>query len=151
MKKILILLAFLGFFAFTISVNAAQTSALKITSAEYKNEKITVKGTGTGTIQLVLFDLQNSPLYMSTVQTSNGIFEITLPKIDSLVDGDYNIKIADYNGANVDNKILTIKIKKISNPQTSDNILISILVSGICIIGLIGCLIYMKKKENIIL
>ena len=144
MKKTYFLIAFLSIFILTTNVYA-ETNGPIITNAEYKNEKITVKGTGTGRIQLVLFNLDNSPIYMTTVMPEgDGDFSITLPKIDGLTDGNYKIKVADYNGEHINEKTVSVKLEK--NPATGDNIMISVIIGGLCILGIAGCIILIKKK-----
>lgn len=150
MKKIYLFVALLGFFAFNTNVKADTPTVPKITTAEYKNSKITIKGTGAGQIQLVLFDLENAPLYMTTVQATNGEFSLILPQIDKLVSGNYKIKVADYNGANVDSKTVNVTLSKNeNNPKTGDNIFTSIIFCGLSVIGILGCIISFKRKKII--
>ena len=87
-------------------------SAATITETSYKNGRITIKGTGEGELQLVLFGLDNNPLYLTTVTAEDGEFSITLPEIVGLEPGTYTIKVADYDGKNVSIKTVEVKLNK---------------------------------------
>jgi len=158
MKKAVLLITFLCFFISTVNVNAEVVVELnypKITTAEYEDGKFKIEGTGTGQIQVVLFDLNNNPLYMTTVLATEGEYSVTLPAIEGIKEGNYKAKVADYNGENVNTKIINVKLSSTpiineNNPQTGDNIISSIIISGLSILGIIGCMIYFKKKNDIV-
>src|SRR5574344_167354 len=110
--KYFILLFALAFVSIT-NVNAAS-----ITDVKYKDNKFQITGTGTGEVQIVVFDKTNSPIYMSTVTSVDGIFNSTLPSIDNIVEGDYTFKVSDYDGSNVNSKAIKIKSNKIYVQKT---------------------------------
>lgn len=61
--------------------------------------------------------------------------------------GIYTVKVADYDGGNYMTKNINISVSE-NNPQTGDNITLSIIIGGLSILGMIICIIYFKKKEN---
>src|SRR5574344_2465217 len=115
MKKILLIIFAVFLLLHMIKVNALP--AISITETNYANNRISIEGTGTGEIQIVLFGLDNLPLYMTTVTAEDGEFSITLPPISGLDEGTYNIKISDYEG--VDTSTGIVEITAEANPQTS--------------------------------
>ncbi|MFA5602260.1 MAG: hypothetical protein WDA21_00795 [Bacilli bacterium] len=142
MKKVLFIILTLFVFLLPIYVQAAT-----ITETEYSNGRISIDGTGEGEIQIVLFGLDDLPLYMTTVAAESGVFSITLPEIDGLSEGTYTVKISDYDGTNISTDIVEVTAE--SNPQTFDNIMLYIAVASICLIGIITSIfIYKKTKEH---
>lgn len=139
MKKILSIIIFLLLIT-TVNVNANTT----ITKTDYKNGKISVQGTGEGEVQIVLFDLNNEPLFMTTVTTENGKFEITFPPIANLKEGTYKIKVSDYSGQKTSSGEVIIKAEE--TPQTIDKIFIYITLSTLSLTGLTFSARYLYKK-----
>lgn len=146
MKKISLLVLFLCSFMFINNVNAGVVST-SITSAKFENGNIVVKGTGTDQIQIIIFDKANAPIYMTTVIAKNGNFEITLPKIENLEAGDYQVKVANYDGSNVQSKTLIIE-NATENPPTFDGIAIYFILGITSTIGILGTIIYLKNRRS---
>ncbi len=141
MKKLIFILCSL-FMIFNITgVNAAT-----ITETKYENNKITITGTGDGTIQIVLFGLDNLPLYLTTATAEDDSFSITFPEIVGLTAGDYNIKVSDYDGTNVSTKVVRVTDEK--NPQTSDNIVSYIIIGSISLLSIILLIIAINKSSK---
>lgn len=143
MKKVLLIVFALVLFSFMIKVNALP--AISITETNYANNRISIEGTGTGEIQIVLFGLDNLPLYMTTVTAEDGEFSITLPPISGLDEGTYNIKISDYEG--VETSTGTVEITAEANPQTSDNLIIYIILGFISFVGIIVLSTFIYKSS----
>lgn len=142
MKKVKYILFALLLFLITKNVNAAS-----ITEVKYVDDKISINGAGTGEIQIVLFGLDNSPLYFTTVTAESDKFSITLPKIEGLKEGKYNVKVADYNGTNADTKSVEITpTESIKNPQTYDGIKLYVILAIISLIGIISMIVVIRKK-----
>lgn len=141
MKKIALII-----FALVIFLSICNIKAATITETSYSNNRITIKGVGTGEVQVVLFGLDNKPLYMTTTTCSNNLYSITLPEIEGLTVGTYTVKVSDYDGTNVATS--TVRITEEANPQTSDNIKIYLVTGVICIIGIILTTIYMYKNKK---
>ncbi|HOZ54092.1 MAG TPA: hypothetical protein PKY25_02045 [Bacilli bacterium] len=141
MKKIVLVI-----FALIIFLSLGSIEAATITKTSYTNGRITIEGTGSGEIQIVLFGLDNQPLYMTTTTSENNLYSITLPEINGLTPGTYTVKVSDYDGTNVATS--TVRIIAETNPQTSDNILLYIITGLICIVGIaiIGIYFYKNKK-----
>lgn len=135
----------LAFIAFFLIINA---EAATITSTEYTNGKVTINGAGEGEIQVVLFGLDNSPIYMGTTPAENGAFSITLPQINGLTEGSYAVKASDYDGTNVANG--TVEITSEVNPQTLDSVSLYIFIGVGCLTGAIimGGLVYKANKKT---
>lgn len=162
MKRILLTILTLALFLPISNINAGVP--ISITKTSYVDGQITIEGIGTGEIQIVLFDLDNLPIYMTTVTAEDGKFLITLPPIDGLTEGTYNIKVSDYDGTNT--SIGTVKIEEtsqitaepvkseVANPPTLDNISTYIISGCISLIGIvvISILIYksFKNKQKLI-
>lgn len=105
MKRFLIgIIAIISFGFMTNLVSAAE-----ITDASYENSQINVSGTSTGDIvQIVLFDPSNEPAYLTTDDVVDGVFDYIFPSLSGLVAGTYTIRVADYDGTNVDSATFTI-------------------------------------------
>ena len=146
MKKVLLIVFALVLFSFMIKVNASP--AISITETNYANNRISIEGTGTGEIQIVLFGLDNLPLYMTTVTAEDGEFSITLPPISGLDAGTYNVKISDYEG--VETSTGTVEITAEANPKTVDNVIIYFVLGVISLIGMIisSVLIYKTLRNK---
>lgn len=141
MKKIALIV-----FALIMFLSVSNIEAATITETSYTNSRITIKGTGTGEIQIVLFGLDKAPLYMTTTTSENNLYSITLPEIEGLTPGTYTVKASDYDGTNVATS--TVRVTVETNPQTSDNIKTYLITSLICLIGIVitGVYIYKHKK-----
>lgn len=139
MKKVKYILFALLLFLITKNVNAAS-----ITEVKYVDNKISINGAGTGEIQIVLFGLDNSPLYFTTVTAESDEFSITLPKIEGLKEGKYNVKVADYNGTNADTK----SVEVIKNPQTYDGIKLYMILAITSLIGIVSMIVVIRKKSK---
>ncbi len=142
MKKIALIV-----FAVAMFLSIDNIKAATITETSYTNSRITIKGAGTGEVQVVLFGLDSQPLYMTTTTCNNNIYSITLPEIEGLIPGTYTVKVSDYDGTNVATS--TVRVTEEANPQTSDNIKIYIVTSLICLIGIILTGIYIYKNKKI--
>lgn len=142
MKKYLLVLL-IGFVICIQNVNAAT-----VTSSKYENGLITITGTGTKQAQIVIFDKNNSPIYMTTAPITDGKYNIILPKIATLVKGNYVIKVADYDGKNVSETKLEIKSTNTASdsPNTHDNLVTYIILFGLGCVGIGTIYIYNKKK-----
>jgi len=143
MKKILLIIFAVFLLLPMIKVNAGP--AISITETNYANNRKSIEGTGTGEIQIVLFGLDNLPLYMTTVTAEDGEFSITLPPISGLDEGTYNIKISDYEG--VDTSAGTVEITAEANPKTSDNVITYIVLGFISLVGIIVLSIFIYKSS----
>lgn len=119
--------------------------AATITEAKYQSGQFEITGTGSGEIQVVLFGLDNQPLYLTTTSSNNDLWTITLPQIANLVAGTYTIKASDYDGTNISTK--TVEIIEEENVQTYDNVGLFVTGGIICLVGLIitGRFIYQNK------
>lgn len=146
MKKLL-LISF-AFILLSLMVKVTAAPVISITETSYTNDRISIKGTGTGEIQIVLFGLDNAPLFMTTATAENGIFAITLPPISGLNVGIYNIKVSDYEGVNI--AAGTVEIKAEVNPLTVDNIMTYIVLGSISLMGIIvlATFIYKNSKKS---
>lgn len=144
MKKILSVL-FIGLITILpLNVNAKNISTLDVTS---KDNKISVSGTTeNGVLAIaVLVYLNDDLIHMETCSNNNNKYSCELTK--SFEKGEYIIKVADYEGGDYISKNININITE-NNPQTGDNIINSIIIGGLSILGIIGSIIYFKKKEN---
>ncbi len=146
MKKLFLIIFSALLFTVMIEVNAA--AAPSITKASYIEGRIKIEGTGEGELQLVLFGLDNSPLYLTTVTAEKGLFEITLPAIDGLKEGTYNIKVSNYDGE--ETALGTVLIKAEVTPKTVDNLTIYVGVGAISLVVLVGSSysLYKANKER---
>ena len=143
MKKVLLIVFALFLFSFMTKVNAGPS--ISITETNYTNGRISIEGTGIGEIQIVLFGLDNLPLYMTTVTAEDGEFSIILPPISGLDEGTYNIKISDYEGVNTSTG--TVEITAEANPQTSDNVITYIILGFISFVGIIVLSTFIYKSS----
>ena len=143
MKKVLLIVFALVLFSFMTKVNAGPS--ISITETNYTNGRISIEGTGIGEIQIVLFGLDNLPLYMTTVTAEDGEFSIILPPISGLDEGTYNIKISDYEGVNTSTG--TVEITAEANPQTSDNVITYIILGFISFVGIIVLSTFIYKSS----
>lgn len=143
MKKLLLIVFALVLFSFMTKVNAGPS--ISITETNYTNGRISIEGTGIGEIQIVLFGLDNLPLYMTTATAEDGEFSITLPPISGLDEGTYNIKISDYEGVNTSTG--TVEITAEANPQTSDNVITYIILGFISFVGIIVLSTFIYKSS----
>lgn len=181
MKKVIYVFLGLCLFFSISNVNAGVTGTpsnkITITNVTYNNNKVTIKGTGDGVIQIVLFGEDNNPIYLTTVNSNNGVFNLTLPEIEGLKPGSYNIKVSDYDGENAVTEVVEISTSKttttattttttannsntddktgqqvkttgVTNPQTYDNIMLYV-ISGLgAFIGAVILGLNIKKKKN---
>ncbi len=158
MKK-MIFIIFTAILFFSLSY----VKAASITETKYENGKISISGTGDGEIQVVLFGLDNSPLYLTTVTAENSTFSITLPEFIGLKEGTYNIKVSDYDGTNVSTASVKISyydganvsietdtevIEAEKNPQTLDSIILYLIIGSICLSGIITLSLYIYKVNR---
>ncbi|MDD4187837.1 MAG: hypothetical protein PHX04_03645 [Bacilli bacterium] len=113
-----------------------------------------------------IFDLK---LYSNTLEDyitklDNGLFEVKIPISEKFKDKkliayyiddngnktEYDVKVE--NGMAIFNtnhfSIYTLAENTLDNPQTIDNISAYIILGTISIIGLIGCTIYLRKKQT---
>lgn len=142
-KRLLVILAAVIFlFLPIVKVNAAPPV---ITETSYADGRITISGTGDGEIQIVLFDLDNSPLYMTTVTADGGVFSITLPPIAGLKEDTYNIRVSDYGGTETSTG--TVKVTPEANPLTDGSIKNYIILAIISFVGLVGAILYGRKRK----
>lgn len=130
-------------FLIIMLIVSTNVQAATITDATYDgNFKVT--GSGSGQVQIVIFDPTDSPIYMATTPVTNGVYAITVPQIDGLTTGNYKVKVADYDGTNVSEKTIYVEIAAINNPNTYDNILISFIIGIISILGITGYIVFKK-------
>lgn len=141
MKKVLYITLLIATLLLCGNVRAAE-----LTNVSY-NGNFKVEGTGTGQIQIVIFDSNDSPVYMTTTEASEGTFSITLPKIDGLKTGEYKIKVADYDGSQADTQTLKIKVNSTTqNPYTYDGIYVYLFISFLGVLGLIKGVSLLRKN-----
>ena len=137
---------YLTCFIISLLFIVTNVKAATITDASY-DTSFKVSGTGTESVQIALFNPDNTAIYMTTTTITNGVYDMTLPVIDGITPGTYTIKVADYDGKNVDTKTVTIS-DSIDEPvpNTSDNIIISFIIGIISILGLTGYIVILKHK-----
>lgn len=148
MKKSLLIILVALLLLPIINVNAA---APVITETSYSNGRITIKGTGDGEVQIVLFGKDNLPVYMTTVTAENGVFLVALPSISGLEEGTYNIKTSNYSGEETSTG--TVVVTAEPNPPTSDNITLYVVLGTTSLIGIVALSTYVykiskRKKDN---
>lgn len=144
MKKILIIL-FIGLVSimFIPDVNARSISTLDVIN---NNNKLTVSGTTeNGVLAVAVLVYSGTDLtHMETCSNNNNKYSCELSK--TFEKGNYTVKVADYDGGDYISRNISIGITE-NNPKTSDNIMASIIVGSVCLIGIAGSLIYLKKKN----
>ncbi len=86
----------------------------------------------------------------SKYKVSEGSTIVTLLKtyLETLSAGTYNMKILFSNLESVTSTFM-INAKTINNPQTSDNIIIHIILGTLSLLGLSTILIYKKKIKRL--
>lgn len=142
MKKILLLMVFT--FIFTLQVNAA-VKDITITSAKYGNETIKITGTSTEeNTQIAVFDGETNVIY-GVAPVTSGNYNYESPKITLDANKEYIVKVFSLDGQIV--KTSTLVFSNEANPKTGDNIAISIIAGGLSIFGIIGCILFLKKKN----
>jgi hypothetical protein len=134
----------------------------KLTSGEdYEKIVDILKVTNSEMFDLKLF---SKSINDYITELDDGTFEVKIPITESLrnknlvvyyVDDDdkkveYKVTVKDgYAIFNTDHfSIYTLAEKAIDNPQTGDNIGLSILLGSISLIGIIGCGLYLNKKKR---
>lgn len=161
MKKIKI---FLVIIIITIFMIPTMVNATTITKAEYTNKKITVSGTGEilETIQIALFDSEGNVKYLTTTKAdNNGNYEVTLPQIEGITEGNYTVKTASYDGKKTSSANMKVEFQNeqdnnnvnnginenTTNPKTGDNIILILVLLGIALVGLI--VTFKVRKNNV--
>lgn|SRR5574344_2014932 len=141
---------YITFFVISLLFVMTNVKAATITDATYDGN-FKVSGTGTNQVQIVVFNPDNVAIYMTTYATTNDTYETTLPEISDITSGTYTIKVADYDGTNVDTKainISSVQNNNETNPNTGDNIIISFIILIICIVGIFGYILLIKNKKK---
>lgn len=139
-------LKYLACFIISLLFIVTSVKAATITDATY-DTSFKVNGTGTESVQIAIFNPDNTAIYMTTTSITNGVYDMTLPKIDGITPGNYTIKVADYDGQNVDTKTVTISSSiDEAVPNTSDNIIIPFIIGIISILGITGYIVILKRK-----
>lgn len=138
MKKLVTLL--LAVVLLTPVVKAADLKTL-----ETKNDNGILKYSGTTedgvlAVSCSLFNSKNEEIDISSNQVDNNKFEgsFTVTKGDT-----YTIKCADYEGG----KIVSAQ-EEVKNPSTGDKIMKSVLILGVCALGIAGVAVYSKKTKK---
>lgn len=143
MKKILNIL-FIGLISILFlpfNVNAKSMATLDVNS---NNNKITVEGTtenGVLAIAVLVYN-QDELIHMETCSNNNNKYSCELSK--TFEEGNYTVKVADYDGGDYITKNVSV-IQK--NPETSDYITFTILLS---ITSLIGILVITLKNKKLV-
>lgn len=147
MKKILniIIIGLVSIMIVPFSVNAMSISTLDVAN---NNNKLTISGTTeNGVLAVAVLVYAGTDLtHMETCSNNNNNYSCKLSK--TFENGNYTVKVADYNGGNYISKNISIGTTE-NNPKTGDNIIISIIIGGVCLIGITGSVIYFKKKKAI--
>lgn len=154
MKKIILFIV-ATFLVLPFTVNAS--TDITNLSASYSNNSVTITGDTSDSILAVAVILYDSTgtsiLRMVTDSVSNDSFSTKIDSINLEAGSTYIVKVANYDGGNyyetsfkvADKTTTTTTIE--DNPQTSDEIMGSILLGSISLIGLIGSGLYIKKKR----
>ena len=154
MKKIILFIV-TTFLVLPFTVNAS--TDITNLSASYSNNSVTITGDTSDSILAVAVILYDSTgtsiLRMVTDSVSNDSFSTKIDSINLEAGSTYIVKVANYDGGNyyetsfkvADKTTTTTTIE--DNPQTSDEIMGSILLGSISLIGLIGSGLYIKKKR----
>ena len=146
MKKILIVL-FIGLISmmlFSFNVNAKNISTIDVKNS---SNKLTVSGTtenGVLAVAVMVYSGENLS-HMETCSCNNNNYSCELSKTFSK--GNYTVKVADYDGGDYISKKISINITE-KNPQTGDNIISSIIIGGLSIVAITGCVFFLKKKKK---
>lgn len=146
MKKIL-LFVIAVFLVLPMTCNAS--SDITNLSASYSNKNVIVTGSTSDSILAVAVMLYDGTgtnvLRMVTDSVSNDTFDTTIDSIN-LEAGTYIVKVANYEGGDYYETSFKVSTQSIDNPQTNDNILKSIVISVVSILGIIGCIVFLKKR-----
>lgn len=144
MKKALIFI-FTIILCLPVVVKAAPPEITNL-SADYANNKVTVKGdTDSRVVALAVFleDSAGTDLRMVTDGVENDNTFNTEINISNLeVGSTYKVRVANYNGGDYFDTTFTV----LDNPNTNDNIIYSFVIGGISIIGIATCIYFLKKK-----
>lgn len=146
MKKIIsiLLIGLISIMFNPFSVNAKSVPTLDV---ENNNNKFTVSGTiepGVLAVAVLVYSGEDL-MHMETCSTdNNNNYSCELSKTFGI--GDYIVKVADYDGGDYISKNISVTVNE-DNPQTGDNIIISIIIGGLSILGITGCIIYFKKRK----
>ena len=149
MKKIILNVLFIGLISiivFPLCVSAKSITKIETSEKDYK---ITVSGTteaGVLAIATLVYS-ENNLVYMETCDASNGLYSCVLN--NTFEEGNYTVKVADYNGG--DYAVDSISILKNNNiiennPQTGDSLINYFIIGGTSVLGIVGCIIFLKKK-----
>lgn len=144
MKKSLFIL-FIGLFSailFPFNINAKSISTLDVTN---NNGKLTVSGTTeNGVLAVAVWVYSGEDLnHMETCSSNGDEYSCELSK--KFETGNYTVKVADYNGGDYISKDISISVSE-NNPQTSDNIINTVIICGLSLLGIISCIFFFKKK-----
>lgn len=148
-KKLLTLVT-----ALLILMLSMVTAMAADTTAKYQDGKLTVSGTGTGAVQIVLFDPDGNPLYMTTaIPDADGSYAMTLPEIKGMKDGKYTVKTANNDGTAVKTTPVTVAAASGAAakpaPATGDTgVILWIAVVAVCAGGTVAVLASGKKKDT---
>lgn len=115
------------------------------TTHNFNNNDLTFTFSG-DLAKLSKVKINNVELSTNNYIKESGSTIITLKKsyLETLKKGNYTLKV-EYNDGGYSSASFTIPEE---NPQTFDDIMNYVLFGGISIIGIVGCIIYFKKKES---
>ena len=149
MKKIILFIV-ATFLVLPFTVNAS--TDITNLSASYSNNSVTITGDTSDSILAVAVILYDSTgtniLRMVTDSVSNDSFNTKIDSINLEAGSTYIVKVANYDGGNYYETSFKV-VKHIENPETSDGIINIILLGSISLIGIIGCSLFLNKKEKV--
>lgn len=144
MKKVLSIL-FIGLISIMFlpfNVDAEIISTLEVLN---NNNKLTVFGTtenGVLAVAILVYSGENLT-HIETCSSNNNEYSCELNK--TFDEGNYIVKVADYDGGDYISKNISISTTE-NNPKTSDNIMSSIVIGGLSILTIGVCMLLRKKK-----
>ena len=128
-------------------VKAATTLNVLTVEAEVKGSTITYNGTTEDGVYAVMCKLYNADkeeidLLSSAVDNKKFNGEFTVSK-----KGEYKVACANYDGGEIKEAEVTVKQ---DNPKTYDAGIIGYaILIAVCVIGIVGIVIYMKRKNKV--
>ena len=144
MKKILyILLITITVFTFS-NVSALNKEITSLTVKE-ESGKINVAGTtesGCSAVAIMVYKEDGTTLV--TMKTTGVNDDNTFTDSIDIKNGNYVVKVADYDGGEFSTETVTIK----TNPNTGDNIYTYVIVLGISLVLATCGIVYFVKKKN---
>lgn len=134
---------------FLLSMIPTNINAASLSNVIYENGEITVKGKSPNTtqVQIAIFKTDKSPIYFATLDVKNGIFNSKLPATFDFDEGEYIIRVADYDGTNISNKTFNVELSgEIDDTPKTGNVDKTVITVGIITIIIAGIIVLKRNK-----